>query len=228
MDYLQIIGSLNKIGVVFFVLTLIALIYEVRAFRRESHTKSAQIKIPEFDPNQTAPSIATAPLPVASSQGAPPITTLPKRPSLLPIIITIIVLVGLGIILLVGFFAFRQPQKVTVTPSPAASALVKSQGIKMYDLNWQPLTRDDVRGLTPGTQIVIGIATVQSVAVDRARIRVNQTQWTAADETTQFNPDEHVYYISYTLPEGFENLVIEAQLHSTTEGWPPDFVYEKN
>ncbi len=223
MDFLQVILSLNKIGIVFFFFTLIALVYEVRAFRRESKGPANQsLKIPEFDPTQRVPDMTPAPVVTATA----PI--IKKRPSLVPIIITGVVLVVLGITVVAGFFTFGKGKKSTVVPTPRPSALVKSTGIKMYDLNWQPLTREDVKGLSPGTQLFIGIATVQSVTVDRARIRVNQTQWTAADETTQFNADENVYYISYTLPASVENLVIEAQLHSAAEGWPPDFVYEKN
>ncbi len=55
-----------------------------------------------------------------------------------------------------------------------------------------------------------------------ARIKINQGEWDDQSITTNFNKEKNVFYRKYQLATNEAFLKIEAQLHSTVDGWLGD------
>ncbi|PIS16075.1 hypothetical protein COT62_00345, partial [Candidatus Roizmanbacteria bacterium CG09_land_8_20_14_0_10_41_9] len=84
------------------------------------------------------------------------------------------------------------------------------------------LTDLEVSKLKGGDRILIGIETIKNVDVDRARIRVNETEWKLNHITLNFDSQKSIYYKEYSISSGAASLKIEAQLHSLKDGWLGD------
>jgi hypothetical protein len=115
----------------------------------------------------------------------------------------------------VGLFNAPSP---TPTPAPVAQCLnikAYSVGVVSDPSSWVLLTTTQLQNLQPGQTIYITVlGSVQNgAAIDKARIRVNSTSWTTANETTSLKPSSQEYYISYTIPTGVNSFVFDAEVH---------------
>jgi len=91
--------------------------------------------------------------------------------------------------------------------------------IKIYNEKWQELNDEGLKNLKPGEKIFIGIEKVGFSDIDMARIKINQGAWDKESITQNFNPEKNVFYKEYQVATADAFLKIEAQLHSSTEGW---------
>ncbi len=112
MDFLSVIFSVNKVALVFFILTFGFVIYELGMYLRERQPAKTPY-VPQFDPNSHASNM-TAPVVAPVQNLRADLPTKKKRPLLLLIATFIlIVLGGLSV-------SKQQPTRtLVVTPAPA-------------------------------------------------------------------------------------------------------------
>ncbi len=106
-------------------------------------------------------------------------------------------------------------------PSPSPSA--QCTNVRLYQVigdvtvatNWQLLTATQLTALRPGDIIyATTLGTTTGGTFDRARIRVNSSTWTTANETTNKKPGSDEFYIIYTIPsDGTVTFTFEAEIH---------------
>jgi hypothetical protein len=96
---------------------------------------------------------------------------------------------------------------------------VTSEGILIFDENFNLLKDEDLNKLEPQKKIIIGIKTLEGAEIDKARIRINRNIWRLEDETKKFENKNKVFYIEYEPASEESRLKIEAQLHSIKDGW---------
>lgn len=215
MNALAIVDSLNKIGIVFFILTLAALVYEIRLFKRDQSNKSKPI-IPDFKESKVNAHYTPIQIQQNTQENI-------KKPSMLPIILTGAFLIIFGIVSVYGLSRVNS-QKQTTQDSPSVvpaqnKQTLKSQGVSIYSQNWAEIDNKRVATLSAGSKIYIGVHTVANTGVDQARIRVNQKQWTPEHITQDFNKEKQIFYVPYTIIGNEKELQIEAELHNK-DGWP--------
>lgn len=214
--------SVNKISLVAFIGVLGFLIYEILLLRKEQQKKQQPI-IPHFDTQtiinkesvrQQADAV-TQPIPVAKAI---------KSPSKPPLFITIILVIM--ILFFLGYSVYtlinKGNQSKIETPTEPIVTEIKSPGLKIYDTAWMELKEADLLKSRPGTKVYIGLRTIDVSDIDRARIKINQTNWNITDITTLFNKEKKLYYKEYQIATGESRLKIDAQLHSSIDGWLGD------
>ena len=103
--------------------------------------------------------------------------------------------------------------------------------INIYNANKTLIDRNDLRNLTAGDLIYIGVVAnngYPNYLVDKARIRINRNYWLAQDETSEkltAGSSGHLteFVKSYVIPEGVLSFKIEAEVHlnapSPIGGW---------
>lgn len=218
---LDFIASVNKISLVAFVGVLGFLVYEVNLLRQEQ-LKKKKPTIPQFNTNtvidktvlQKQAAVVTAPVKKAEA----------RKTGTSPLLIAILIVMIIAFLGISAYLLLNRPAtpEATQTPTPIIRE-ISSSGIRVYDLQWNEIPEANYHtALKPGTQCYIGIQTVAEADIDRARIKVNQKDWAVQDITMQFNKAKNVYYKEYTVATGDATLKIDAQLHSSTDGWLGD------
>jgi hypothetical protein len=113
-------------------------------------------------------------------------------------------------------------------PPPSPSPGLICENIKVYRVtgaislasSWTLLSSQDLGALRAGD--IIYFATLGSsfngAVIDKARIRVNSSVWTTANETTSIKPkllstDPNEFYISYTIPQATATFTAQSEIH---------------
>jgi hypothetical protein len=218
MDILFFLNSLNKISLVAFIITLIFLIYEFSLFNNEIKKKKP-LSIPDFKEDSVTTFVSSPDYrPSNGNKGSL------TRLSLIPLFIGVFLLFAFGIIYAFGLIPTNNTsnKQVVTSPVPPINYLA-SKGIKIYTINWEEITTEQLELMGgPGQRIIIAIDVLKNGDIDMARIRINENQWKMDQITTSFNKDKNSYYKEYTISTGEAQLKIEAQLHSKDEGWLGD------
>ncbi len=203
---------INLISFVIFIFTASFFVYELRNFLKDY--KKGKIKLPGFSESQYQKKQITSATPLKVKKEKV------KRANLK------LALVGIGGIIIVSGFSL-----LTLNSAQRSSAKgetkpvvkeVESKGIEIFDLNWKRLTPKEISSLKPGDKIYIGINNPDPLDIDKARIKVNEFIWKEKHETKNYNKEKNVFYIEYKIPSDEARLLIEAQLHSKTNGWLVD------
>jgi hypothetical protein len=97
--------------------------------------------------------------------------------------------------------------------------VITSDGILIFDENFNLLKDEELNKLEPQKKIIVGIKTLEGTDIDKARIRINKNIWQPEDETKKFEKKNKVFYIEYRPASDESRLKIEAQLHSRSDGW---------
>lgn len=197
--------SINKIALIAFFAVLGFLIYETKKMIDEKKKKEKPI-VPQFNDK-----VQVHPVEKSERAGSP----------LLMVIIGVISLVGVVAVIVISYNTSLQKQKIASTAVPIVREIT-SAGLKVYDANWVDIETKKNGKAKPGEKLYIGIQTIVEADIDRARIKINATDWQIADITTLFNPQLKVYYREYTVATGSAQLKIDAQLHSASDGWLGD------
>jgi len=214
MDVVYFLTSINKVSLIAFFSTLGVLIYEVVLFKKETQQK-AKPKIPNFQENIN-PQLNQAQ--TINQEKSTKIT----RPNNLVLIISIILVVLFGIAAYIGFSqTTKETTNSTLTPTPIIN-FITSKGIKVYNSEFQSISEDLLGNIQSGEEIIIGVETIPTADIDRARIRVNKQEWENGDITLNYSDKLKVYYIKYMVASDESKLKVEAQLHSSSEGWLGD------
>lgn len=214
---IDLIISLNKISLLAFLATLGYLIYEFYLLKKERKIKKIP-KVPQFKEDLAPKLINTSTVIISDNKDVSHF----KKDSSIFFILFILLLI-FAFLTVIGFFFQPNINKKTqelITPIPTViEKKVESSGILVYDENFKLLNKDELSKLSSGAALIIGIKTIPQVDIDKARIRVNKNFWEITDETKKFDKKNQVFYINYKITGGTQNLKIEAQLHSETEGW---------
>ncbi len=215
MDLVSFLGSVNKISLIAFFFMLGILVYEIILFRKEAWQKTKP-KVPNFQDNLN-PQLAQASTIIEEK------TAKVTRPNNLILIVSIVLVILFGIASFIGFFQTNSKTSIStkITPTPLID-FVTSKGIKIYNNDFQPIPESSLGNILPGEEIIIGVETIGEVDIDRARLRVNKQNWDNGDITLNYSDELKVYYKRYTVATGESKLKIEAQLHSSSEGWLGD------
>lgn len=216
MDIINLLSSLNKISLIAFLITAGFIVYQFYLFKKEISADKNKPNIPDFKEKISPINYTEV---VISDQKKEPI----KKHSRIPLIVSGIVLIFLGLILFLSFLNFQgeDTAKSTTVPTPIIN-LVASKGISLYNQNWVELIAVEAAKLQPGQTIYIAIESIKDADIDKARIRVNKKQWTSDDVTLKFNKEKNVFYQEYQIGSVSAFLNIEAQLHSKIDGWLGD------
>ena len=211
MDIFNILGYINKLSLLAFVVTLGILLYQFYLLIKDSsHSKEAPV-IPDF--NESA---AVAPTVNYTKLADIAVKENPSSNSRL--VILIIVTVGLVAFLSFAILAKNRQAESVVDEEPLIK-LVASKGIKIYDDQWIELKEKEVATLSAGTAIIIALDVPEIDNIDKARIRINQSKWSSEDESVKFDQSRRLYYRDYIIASGSSFIKAEAQLHSTVDGW---------
>ena len=106
-------------------------------------------------------------------------------------------------------------RRATSEPTPIVSA--SCQDIKIFDEEWNPISADGLKALSPGDVIritVVGLAT--SGSFDMARFTINGT---LRPEVTQKRPGTEEFFDEYTIPVGVSTFNIKAEIHHSSNIW---------
>ena len=211
--------SINKIALFAFVAVFGFLVFEVKKMIDEKK-KVEKPTIPQFND-----AVNTDPKSLINSTPLPTIIAKPRKPEggnpVLMIgigIVSLFVVIG---IMIVTYKTSQKKRKIAATSIPIIRE-VSSAGLKVYDTQWIEIETKKKDKANPGEKLYIGIQTIVEADIDRARIKVNETDWQIAHITTLFNPQLKVYYKEYIVATGTAQLKIEAQLHSASDGWLGD------
>ncbi len=213
MDIYEAFAAMNKISLVAFLFTLIFIGYE---FKQLLKSKKNSVKnkpiIPSFTPGLST-GVQNNNIRLESEKKA-------------HFNINTHLIIFILLLLMCAFFAFVSIssvlQKTQVSNGETNQVNlqeVQSSGIKVFDSKWQEIKGDTVTSLNPGTVVYIGIAMIKGADIDEARIRINSESWTQDNVTKEYKNDYNVFYKPYIIKEGESKLVIEAQLHSKSQGW---------
>ncbi|OGK22047.1 hypothetical protein A3C23_03105 [Candidatus Roizmanbacteria bacterium RIFCSPHIGHO2_02_FULL_37_13b] len=214
MDLLLIFKSVNKIAIIAFLITFIAIIYEIYLLVNEKN-QSAKPIIPDFRGSNKIPSVKVARLQSKHEN------IILSRPNKRLIIILFIILITFGIIYAMGFILKVSDLELTNTTSGEKTTvkIISSSGIKLYNMQWKELDGVEIGSIKSGDLIYITLANVQGGDIDKARIRVNNDGWVSNDETILFDKQKNIFYRQYKVASTESVLKIEAQLHSKEDGW---------
>jgi len=211
MDIVQLLGSINKLSLLAFLIVLLFMVYELYLIGKEKQKKQKPT-IPQFNPNLKVEGAAAENL----HKGDQDETHASSNRNQLVFIVLFIILIFLGVITFSGIFQSSSEE----AKSAVVVNEINSKGVKLFDKDWQEV--DSRKSLQPGENVFIGVETIDNVGIDRARIRVNDNQWRLEDITTQFNNQKKIWYKEYKVATGEEKLKIDAQLHSRQDGWLGD------
>ncbi len=205
MDY----NLLNLAGIFLALVVAIFLAWEIYLFVKESRKR--KINLPDFVEGQLERTKISAPEKIKVKE-----IKFTRQNIILGLVIFALV-VGLGVI---GIVLLRN----NTPPSSAGDQTavveqVESEGIKIFDLQWNELTDEQVSKLQPGDQIYIGIDKTPDESITKARIRVNSTTWGPENITENLNEEKNVFYIQYEIKPDDQGLNIQAQLFSEVSGW---------
>ncbi len=213
MDILQFIVSINKFGLLVFIATVGFIVYELHLLLKERAKKNKPM-IPQFNPGAAA---GLAGQKTVVVQQKPALIEKKSSHGIL-VLILLIALPIVGGIVIYGKSVLSTG--MTTTQSPAVEVQeVQSQGIKIFDKNWKELKSYELADLQQGDAVLCAVETIPGVAIDRARIRINESSWALDHITTQFNKNYNVFYKDCIVATGSAQLKIEAQLHSSADGW---------
>ncbi len=210
--------SLNKISLLFFLFTLSALIYEYYLFKKEKF-KNKLPQIPQFEEKYVNKKGDNSSIIMIQSKENVKI----KTPSNNKIIISLVITSFIAIILIANFFIeFSNLKKQDNNLNSSKKTIIQtieSPGVFIYNKNFELLNEDKLKEISQGAEIIVGIKTVSDPTIDKARIRINKDYWSLNDEINQFDEKRQIYYRSYQISSNESKLKIEAQLHSTVDGW---------
>ncbi|KKQ02191.1 MAG: hypothetical protein US11_C0001G0150 [Candidatus Roizmanbacteria bacterium GW2011_GWA2_36_23] len=214
-NILTLLTYLNKISILGFIITLFFVIYQIILIGRDLSAKKKKMIIPDFQDKQYITKTDNA----KNSQTA---NNHFVKPSVFPLFLAMFFLLFFGMLALLGIIKTQSGTKViNIVPSPVIDYVVSS-GIKVYNENWKELIDTDLKKLSPGQKIYVGIESVKSAGVDMARIRVNRTEWQADDVIIQYDDKKNLFYKEHEVATGEAYLKIDAQLHTKEDGWIGD------
>jgi len=217
--FIDFVVSINKIALFAFFAVLGFLIYEIKKMVDDKKKKENPV-VPQFNDKIQVP-------PTAAMKGALPIPLAPakkneKEGSPLPmIIIGTTSLIGVAVLIYISYNTNLKKQKIAMTAVPIVRE-ISSAGLIVYDAKWVDIESKKNNKATPGEKLYIGIKTIVEADIDRARIKINASDWQISDITTLFNPGQKVYYREYIVATGTAQLTVDAQLHSASDGWLGD------
>lgn len=217
MSILSAIFSLRSFSTLAFLATAGFLAYEIYQIWKAKKQAQAP-EMPQFG-EFTPLDLSDMNIPPPSAETTPKQAKIPKNTVILVAVLGFMsFLFALGALLGGSKSSTEQPTPTpiaVVSPTSAPAVTPAANVVKMYSQDWVEITKPH-----EGETVYIGVVNVNGTASDKARIRVNTTDWSTADETTNYNQEVGVYYRSITIPEEITTLRIEGQLHSTKDGWP--------
>lgn len=215
-DLIRLLVSVNKISLLAFVVVLFFLIYELRLISRENKKKTMP-NIPKFDPNAKVQLPNQVPIIEDKSQSASSRINFNK---ILAVILFLMLLFFGGKTL--SSIITNNTKKTGDSQPKVIIQTISSKGIKIFNDRWEEIGKDKYNTLKPLNKIIIGLETIPEADIDRARIKVNDSNWKTEYITMQFNKKYQIYYREYQIATDEYKLKIEGQLHSKVDGWLGD------
>jgi len=217
-EIITFLSSLNRLTIISFFITLFLLVYQIYILKKEIKKRNKKINLPDFNNNKDYGFKKD----LGSSEKKEKKNIVYQDFSLNKIFIVIILfLVFLSIFIFNLMKRNNQPTPTTYVINEQKKVFV-SPKIKIYNENWEEIKEEEIKNIVPGEKLFIAIEKIDDPNINMARIKINQGQWDNQSITTNFNKEKNVFYREYQLAtnEGF--LKIEAQLHSTIDGWLGD------
>lgn len=219
MDALTVFfSSVNKLSFFVFLLGLFFFCFELYILIKEKEKKLKpqipQFNVKDFDKKNVA-SIINQPI-------------VKKKDNIISRFNVHLVLAAILFVMTIFFFflsvvSIKTSKEKIVTKTEVVYSEIQSKGIKLYSHNFlKELNEQDLVRLPSGSDIVIGIETINGADIDRARIKVNEKEWSIKHITTRFDTANKVFYTNYSIATGESKLSIDAQLHSFADGWLGD------
>lgn len=139
------------------------------------------------------------------------------------LILTIILFVMTVFFFILSIISIKNNKKKQSVKNEIVYSEIQSKGIKLFSRDLlKEFNELDITQLPVNTEIIIGIETIPGSDIDRARIKINEKEWTIKHITTLFDKTKKVFYTNYIIATGESKLTIDAQLHSFADGWLGD------
>lgn len=217
MNIIEFLSSINIIAGVTLGVVIIVLIYEIRSLKLNKPV-SKKILVPDYDKKKVYAKVESTDISYLIKKDVKKDDPSKKQKIILFLsflILVLLIIIGLNMSL------FKKKLDTTMNNQTTPNTkIVKSNGIVIYNENWKPLNEEQIiLTIHEKRPLFIGIQSIGKGLIDKARIRVNESSWSAKHETTLFNKEQNVYYTEYTVASKGVSLIIEAQLHSQEDGW---------
>lgn len=208
-------SSVNKLSFIVFLVGLCFFCYELFELIKEKE-KKLKPQIPQFNANDfDNKTVVTASTGLISKKNESIFARVNVH-----IVLTIILFVMTVFFFFLSIISIKTTKEKSSTKTEIIYSEVQSKGIKIYSQNLtKELTEMELSQLPEGTEIVIGIDTIQDTDIDRARIKINEKEWNIKHITTLFDSVKKMFYTKYVIATGESKLSIDAQLHSFRDGW---------
>lgn len=105
----------------------------------------------------------------------------------------------------------------TPTPTPPPNISAQCNDVKVYDMEWNLLTTQDLSDLSAGDTIRFAVSgTASQGTFDKAKFTVNSL---SLGETSNLKPGSNEFYVEYEIPEEVASFTVNAQVHHSELGW---------
>jgi len=215
-DVITFLSSLNRITIISFFATFFLLIYQVYLLRKEVKKRKKKIDIPDFEDNNGVNPIKDFNF---GEKKEKKITFYQDFFLNRVFIIVILFLFFLSIFIFSLIKNNNQSTSVSTTAVSQEKKIIVSPKIKIYNEKWEEIKEEEIKNIAPGVKIFIAVEKIDDPNIDMARIKINQGEWDNQSITTNFNKEKNIFYREYQLATTDAFLKIEAQLHSTIDGW---------
>src|SRR3972149_6211544 len=111
------------------------------------------------------------------------------------------------------------PPGETPTPKPTSPPVKSARclNVKAYDANWNVLSSDDLKNLSPGNTVRFAVAgEATSGSFDKARFSLNNS---SLGETSNKKPGTQEFYVEYEIPENVTDFQVKGEVHHSELGW---------
>jgi hypothetical protein len=211
---LSVLQSANIVAIGAFLLTTIFLSYEIYLLIRQKKQNDKPI-IPDFKTGVDYGHPKAININVESLNKG----NILKTPNEKLIIVLVIILIIFIIAAIMSIISKIEEEEKAIMEKRKKVNVVKSNGIIIYNKDWEQLKEEDLKKLRPGDLIKVSIAIISKTDIDKARIKINRNSWDKDESQIVFDKNRNLFYKEYKVASSDAKLSIEAQFHSIKEGW---------
>lgn len=215
-----LLTSINRVALGFFVVVLLALLYQIFIVLKSGKKKPDVVDIPAYKPQgQHELAILKNATPLKARVLQPQTVGKKSSSGTLIFLWFLLVITALVVLFTSLMINFLQGQLAQVKGDDELVAMLKQTRILVYDTSWQPVNNNKLYvGSVPYT-VYLALPLEERSDITKVRMRVNSSTWQPSDETNLYDKARRVWYKEYTITTSPAQLKIEAQVYREGKGW---------